>query len=92
MYLKEDSLFISAGAVSGYKYTTLYDNNDYVNTQIASETDTSVTDTSVTDTSVTDTSVTDTSEQIEPDKKCLFYTFFFGIIGYLLYYVFKDTM
>jgi hypothetical protein len=67
MYLKEDSLFISTGAVSGYNYTTLQDNNNYVNTQ-------------------------NDSVQIEPDKKCLFYTFFFGIIGYLLYYVFKDTM
>jgi hypothetical protein len=69
MYLKEDSLFISEGAVSGYNYTTLYDdnNNDYVNTQID-------------------------SVEIEPDKKCLFYTFFFGIIGYLVYYIFKDTI
>ena len=87
MYLKEDSLFISTGAVSGYNYTTLYDNNNYVNTQIAS-----VTDTSVTDTSVTDTSVTYINEQIEPDKKCLIYTFFFGIIGYLFYYVYNDTI
>ena len=30
--------------------------------------------------------------EVNPRGKCLFYTFFFGFIGYLLYYVFKDAV
>jgi len=30
--------------------------------------------------------------EIENHDKCLFYTFFLGFTGYLLYYILKDTV
>jgi len=31
-------------------------------------------------------------EEEEHHDKCFFYTFFLGFAGYLVYYIFKDTM
>jgi hypothetical protein len=94
MYLKEDSVFISVGPVNGYKYVNsssydiidnLYQQNHneqlHENAEAHAHTQSPV---------VNRTLLID--NEIESDKKCLFYTFFFGIIGYLLYYIFKDTM
>jgi hypothetical protein len=89
MYLKEDSLFMSVGPVNGYKYT-----QDYNEPLHASETLHAYTQ-ALAQSQAQTLEVESTllvENNIEPEKKCLFYTFFFGIIGYLLYYIFKDTI
>jgi hypothetical protein len=102
MYLKEETTLYNP--VNSYSYTSsdvadgFHDVTDYNTTPPRASATANANATATPNSSVNEitrfinenTGFLD--NEVNPRGKCLFYTFFFGFIGYLLYYVFKDTV
>lgn len=91
MYLKEETTLYNP--VNSYSYSDadgFHDVTDYNTTPPNASANTMPNATQITRFINENTGFLD--NEVNPRGKCLFYTFFFGFIGYLLYYVFKDAV
>lgn len=94
MFLKEDTTIVCGGYKDIRRYNAEYDtqeqhaHSDYYIANVLSNTNTNT----VYDISDVNDISADVSDREMITNKCLFYTIFFGFIGYLVYYIFKDAI